>query len=171
MESIIQSYCKSPVGDIRVSGTENFVTEIVFCKKDCVHRKETVHLPSVILDCQKQISQYFKGEIQNFTISFQLNGTDFQKLVWQELLKIPYGETVSYKDLSKKLNNVMAIRAVANANAKNKLAIVIPCHRVIGSNNSLTGYAGGVEKKKYLLELEKKHKYGQQFLFNHIKAF
>ena len=101
-----------------------------------------------------ELSEYFSGKRKIFTLPLHLIGTNFQKSVWEELLKIPYGNTVSYMQLSKNIGDTKAIRAVANANATNKIAIIVPCHRVIGSDGSLTGYAGGLERKRWLLNLE-----------------
>lgn len=106
-------------------------------------------------ELRNQLSEYFSGERKDFTLPLHPEGTDFQKSVWQELLKIPYGTTRSYADQSKALGIPEAIRAVANANAMNRIAIIIPCHRVIGSNGRLTGYAGGLKRKKWLLDHEK----------------
>jgi len=102
----------------------------------------------------KQLQEYFDKKRKQFELPLQLVGTDFQQIVWSGLLEIPHGKTLSYLELSKKLGNSLAIRAVASANAANKIAILIPCHRVIGSQGELTGYAGGIWRKKYLLELE-----------------
>ncbi len=104
-----------------------------------------------------QLKEYFDGTRKEFDIPYELVGTEFQKKVWKELLKIPYGETISYKELAIRIGNERAQRAVGGANNKNKLAIIVPCHRVIGSNGSLVGYASGVDVKKMLLELEKSH--------------
>lgn len=103
---------------------------------------------------ENELNDYFKGNLKEFTIPLDLIGTDFQKKVWNELIKIPFGETRSYKDQSIAVGDLLAIRAVANANGKNKIAIIVPCHRVIGSDGSLTGYAGGKKRKQFLLELE-----------------
>lgn len=103
---------------------------------------------------ETELNNYFKGNLKEFTIPLDLIGTDFQKKVWNELIKIPFGETRSYKDQSIAVGDLLAIRAVANANGKNKIAIIVPCHRVIGSDGSLTGYAGGKKRKQFLLELE-----------------
>lgn len=103
---------------------------------------------------ENELNDYFKGNLKEFTIPLDLIGTDFQKKVWNELIKIPFGETRSYKEQSIAVGDLLAIRAVANANGKNKIAIVVPCHRVIGSDGSLTGYAGGKKRKQFLLELE-----------------
>lgn len=105
---------------------------------------------------ENELNDYFKGNLKEFSIPLDLIGTDFQKKVWNELIKIPFGETRSYKEQSIAVGDLLAIRAVANANGKNKIAIVVPCHRVIGSDGSLTGYAGGKKRKQFLLELESK---------------
>ena len=114
-------------------------------------------------DAVSQLREYFNGERTVFNLKLNLIGTDFQKRVWQALLDIPYAKTTSYLQLSKTLGDVKAIRAVAAANGKNPLWIVVPCHRVIGSDGSLTGYAGGLHRKKWLLEHESPVK--QQSLF------
>lgn len=106
---------------------------------------------------QKELAEYFDGKRQTFTVVLDMPGTEFQKAVWNELVKIPYGETVSYKRQAIKLNKPLAVRAVANANGQNRVAIVIPCHRVIGEDGSLTGYGGGLPRKRWLIDLEKKN--------------
>ena len=110
-----------------------------------------------------ELNDYFQGKRTHFDFKLNPKGTEFQQKVWQALLEIPYGKTCSYMDLSKKLGDVKAIRAVASANGKNPLWIVVPCHRVIGTDGSLTGYAGGLWRKKWLLEHESPS--GQQTLF------
>lgn len=105
----------------------------------------------------KQLDEYFNGKRQQFDLPLDLTGTIFQTKVWQELLKIPYGQTKSYKDIATAINNPKAYRAVGMANNKNRIMIVVPCHRVISSDNKLTGYAGGLEKKEFLLNLESKY--------------
>ena len=113
-----------------------------------------VEIPSALKEANLQLSEYFEGKRKEFSFKLNPKGTDFQQKVWQELLKIPFGKTTSYLELSKQLGDVKAIRAVAAANGKNPLWIVVPCHRVIGSDGSLTGYAGGLWRKKWLLEHE-----------------
>lgn len=103
---------------------------------------------------ETQVAEYFKKERKEFDIPLDLVGTEFQKKVWLSLLEIPYGETISYLQQAQSIGKPTAVRAVANANGKNKIAIVLPCHRVVGSDDSLTGYGGGVWRKKKLLELE-----------------
>lgn len=105
---------------------------------------------------ENELKNYFEGNLKEFSIPLDFIGTEFQKKVWSELVKIPFGETKSYKDQAIAVGDLLAIRAVANANGKNKIAIIVPCHRVIGSDGSLTGYAGGKHRKQFLLELESK---------------
>ena len=105
-------------------------------------------------ETRKQLDEYFRGERKKFDIPLQTVGTDFQKTVWEALLKIPYGKTSSYTKLAKQIDNEKAVRAVANANGANAIGIIIPCHRIIGSNGQLVGYAGGLPLKKKLLDLE-----------------
>lgn len=116
-------------------------------------QKET----SLIKNTKQQLDEYFAGKRKKFDIPIKLDGTDFQINVWKELLKIPYGETCSYLDIAKRIGNPKASRAVGMANNKNKIIIIVPCHRVIGSNKKLVGYACGLEVKEKLLELERKN--------------
>jgi methylated-DNA-[protein]-cysteine S-methyltransferase len=109
----------------------------------------------VLKDVQKELDQYFAGKLTKFTTKLAFNGTPFQNQVWKELTRIPYGETISYLDLATRIDNPKAVRAVGMANGANPIAIIVPCHRVIGSNGSLTGFGGGIPTKRALLELEK----------------
>ena len=109
---------------------------------------------NLIKQCKEQLDKYFKKQLKEFNIKYKVEGTEFQKKVWKELLQIKYGTNISYKQLAERIGKPTAVRAVANAVGKNKIGIIIPCHRIIGSNGTLTGYAGGLENKKYLLELE-----------------
>lgn len=120
-------------------------------------------IPKDLIACATQLKAYFDGNRTQFQLQLNPEGTDFQKLVWLALQDIPFGKSISYLELSKKLGDPKAIRAVANANAKNPLWIVVPCHRVIGTDGSLTGYAGGLHRKSWLLNHESTHK--QQSLF------
>jgi methylated-DNA-[protein]-cysteine S-methyltransferase len=119
----------------------------------------------LLIETQRQLNAYFAGKIQDFDIPLQFVGTEFQQKVWNQLLQIKYGETDSYLSLSKKLANQKAIRAVASANGANAISIIIPCHRIIGSNGELIGYAGGLAAKKKLLELENPGLQNQLSLF------
>ena len=111
----------------------------------------------VIEKVSHQLNEYFQNQRREFEIPLLFVGTDFQKKVWNELLKISYGKTISYGDLAHRIGMPNAVRAVANANAVNAISIIAPCHRVIGSNGSLTGYGGGLERKRFLLDLEKNY--------------
>jgi len=114
----------------------------------------STNIPPYLQECIQQLNEYFNKIRTTFNLKLNPQGTDFQKRVWKELLNVPHGKTRSYLEQSKKLGDVKAIRAVASANGKNPIWIVIPCHRIIGSDGSLTGYAGGLWRKKWLLELE-----------------
>lgn len=145
------AYVNTPVGVAEITGDENGVS--VIHVMDAEHPM-TKKIPSHLKEAALQLTEYFQGKRREFTFKINPSGSDFQKNVWNELLKIPYGKTVSYMDITKKLGDVKAIRAVASANGKNPLWIVVPCHRVLGSDGSLTGYAGGLWRKKWLLEHE-----------------
>ena len=148
---------ETPLGHAKVTGDTNGITSVSI--SDTTKQLSEI-IPENLLDCVTQLKAYFREERQNFDLKLNPNGTDFQKRVWQELQKIPYGKTCSYLELSKKLGNP---KAVANANGKNPLWIIIPCHRVIGSDGRLTGYAGGLYRKQWLINHENRHK--QQTLF------
>jgi methylated-DNA-[protein]-cysteine S-methyltransferase len=141
----------TPLGITEIQGDENGISKIYIRDEDV---EITSKIPSELKEAAIQLQEYFEGKRTHFTIFLHPSGTEFQKKVWQELLNIPFGKTCSYLELSKKLGDVKAIRAVAAANGKNPLWIVVPCHRVIGSDGSLTGYAGGLWRKKWLLEHE-----------------
>lgn len=144
------SYYDSPVGKIEIICTEDAVISLMFVDTERYICKTNNFTKNVIM----QLDQYFKGTRQAFQLKIDLQGTNFQNKVWNELLKIPYGTTISYKDLAEKIGNINSSRAVGNANGKNIVWILIPCHRVVGSNGNLTGYAGGIDKKQWLLEHE-----------------
>ncbi|SMG24107.1 methylated-DNA-[protein]-cysteine S-methyltransferase [Marivirga sericea] len=116
--------------------------------------------PKVVAGLENQFLEYFNGHRKTFQVDFSLVGTDFQKEVWQKLLDIPYGKTISYGKLAAQLGDVKKIRAVANAVGKNPIPIVIPCHRVVGMHGKLTGYIGGLQNKKFLIELESNRQLG-----------
>ena len=153
------AFIESPLGITKIVGDENGISEISVLSEGAI----TAEIPAQLQECVSQLREYFEGERNNFDFKLNPQGTDFQQRVWQELLNIPFGKTMSYLDLSKKLGDVKAIRAVASANGRNPLWIVVPCHRVIGTDGSLTGYAGGLWRKKWLLEHESPAK--QQSLF------
>jgi methylated-DNA-[protein]-cysteine S-methyltransferase len=150
----------TPLGITKLEGDESGLTAITILNDELA---VSTIIPEVLEDAVYQLQEYFDEKRQSFSLTLNPAGTDFQKRVWDELQNIPFGKTVSYLDLSKTLGNVKAIRAVAAANGKNPLWIVVPCHRVIGSDGSLTGYAGGLHRKKWLLDHESPVK--QQSLF------
>lgn len=153
------TFFKCPLGVVKIVGDANGISEISILDEGEVSDS----IPNDLEQAVIQLQEYFEGKRTHFDLKLNPKGTDFQQSVWQELLNIPYGETLSYMELSKKIGDVKAIRAVATANGKNPLWIVIPCHRVIGTDGSLTGYAGGLWRKKWLLELE--NPTNQQSLF------
>lgn len=146
-------YHNTPVGWLEILSDTDFVCQINFVKKP-VDGFNPKFVPPVVIECCKQLDEYFNGSRKQFEFAYKLLGTDFQIRVWQELEKIPYGTMVTYAEQAIKLGDVKSIRAVGTANGKNKLAIVVPCHRVVGTDGSLTGYAGGIDKKKWLLQHE-----------------
>jgi methylated-DNA-[protein]-cysteine S-methyltransferase len=124
-----------------------------------------IPVPPLINQCVTELAEYFAGNLKIFEVSVQQEGTVFQQLVWSELLGIDYGKTISYLQLAKRLGNAKVIRAAASTNGKNKIAIIVPCHRVIGAQRNLVGYAGGLHRKRWLLEHETRFTYGTQTLF------
>ncbi len=152
---------KTPLGTAEITGDSNGISQIEITDDTVITPADKT--PKELVEAVQQITAYFNGEIKFFDLKLNPSGTAFQKKVWKALEQIPYGTTTSYLELSKKLRNVKVIRAVAAANGKNPLWIVVPCHRVIGIKGSLTGYAGGLWRKKWLLEHESPPK--QQSLF------
>lgn len=154
-------FINSPLGITKIIGDENGIS--VISVSDVGSNEDSEIIPEVLKDAVSQLNEYFEGKRTDFDLKLNPKGTEFQQKVWKALLEIPYGKTVSYMDQTKKMGDVKAIRAVASANGKNPLWIVVPCHRVIGTNGSLTGYAGGLSRKKWLLEHESPS--AQQSLF------
>jgi methylated-DNA-[protein]-cysteine S-methyltransferase len=156
------TYYQSPVGVMQINGTEDMITSISFEER---MGEPTATLPALLDECVQQFVEYFAGTRQVFTIPTAQTGTEFQQRVWRELAKISFGETYSYLDVALRLGDKNSIRAVGNANGKNKLNIIIPCHRVIGANGKLVGYGGGLWRKQWLLEHEAKYAHGILTLF------
>lgn len=168
MKTILYTYYNSPCGDIIIGSIDD---ELCLC--DWANRKnrETIdrRMRRILkADMQQgtspiiertilQLNEYFSGERKFFDIPLRFAGTDFQQRVWKELCRIPYGQTASYGEIAARIGMPTSVRAVANANGANAIAIFVPCHRVIGSNKTLTGYAGGLAAKQFLLDLETKH--------------
>lgn len=145
-------YYNSPIGILEIICSEDSILSVMFVEQE----KPVMNKGNEILEKTiAQLNEYFNGSRRTFDLKVSLNGTDFQKNVWNELLNISYGETLSYKNLAIRVGNEKSVRAVGSANGRNKIWIIIPCHRVIGTNGSLTGYAGGIDRKQWLLNHEK----------------
>lgn len=144
------AFIKTPLGTAKITGDEHGIASISILEEGELTKK----IPKDLKEAVNQLQDYFNGKRTAFDFKLNPQGTEFQQKVWNALLEIPFGKTVSYMDITKKLGDVKAIRAVASANGKNPLWIVVPCHRVIGTDGSLTGYAGGLWRKKWLLEHE-----------------
>lgn len=143
-------YYDTYAGRIGIAEENGAITHLIFSERDW-----TVEETDLIKETKRQLDEYFAGKRKEFDIPTRLEGTEFQKRVWEELRKIPYGKTVTYKDIAEAVGCQKGFRAVGLANNRNPISIIYPCHRVIGSNGSLTGYGGGLDVKEKLLELER----------------
>jgi methylated-DNA-[protein]-cysteine S-methyltransferase len=152
------AHLESPIGTLLISGDAGGLQQILFSTNGRPARPDPAWQEdySALGDVIRQLRAYFAGELENFALALAPQGTPFQQKVWSELQKIPYGETISYGELARRIGNPNASRAVGLANGSNPISIVIPCHRVIGSNGKLTGYGGGLPIKEKLLALEKR---------------
>ena len=151
LNSTHTSYLESPIGTLEIKADESSIISILFLD-NATHEKENTN--DVIETCRKQLKEYFSESRKQFEIPLNFSGTDFQNKVWQQLQTISFGKTISYLQMAKNLGDPNCIRAAGTANGKNPFAIVVPCHRVIGSNGDLVGYAGGLWRKQWLLEHE-----------------
>lgn len=146
--------CPSPIGPLEIAGSETAVHRIEFQPKGFVVRGQA---PAVLRQCAVELKDYFKGLRHDFTVPLYFGGTEFQTSVWQALTHIPYGEVVSYKHIAEAVDRPRAFRAVGGANNKNPLPIIVPCHRVLGSDGKMVGYGSGIWRKEWLLAHEKRH--------------
>ncbi|MBL85349.1 MAG: cysteine methyltransferase [Winogradskyella sp.] len=153
-------YVETPLGITKIVGDQDGITHVSILDNS---ENTSDNIPESLLECVTQLKAYFNNQLNTFDLKLNPEGTDFQKKVWKQLSKIPYGKTISYLDLAKQLGDAKTIRAAASANGKNPLWIIVPCHRVIGTDGSLTGYAGGLHRKQWLLNHESEYK--QQTLF------
>lgn len=149
-------------GYFKITSTEESITHLSF---EDEKSEPSVVIPPIIERAKNQLKAYLTGKTDAFDLKLEPTGTDFQKRVWTELQKIPFGKTISYLDLAKKLGDEKVIRAAASANGKNPIPLIIPCHRVIGQNGKLVGFSGGLHRKKWLLDHENKHANGVLTLF------
>lgn len=143
-------YLESELGLIEITASSKGITSVYFVDA----QKLTASSNEFTTQCKQQLSEYLNSQRQTFDLPLDSHGTDFQHQVWQGLLTIPYGQVASYSDIANHINNPKAVRAVGAANGKNPISIIVPCHRVIGANGTLTGYAGGLERKQWLLQHE-----------------
>ena len=161
---------ESPLGPLLIAEENGHITEVSFMEADTrkkfhqnaidpsrvVSEKEAaINASPVLKSCISELDAYFAGKLKAFTVPIKLDGTDFRKKVWAALMTIPYGETISYKELAQRIDNPKAVRAVGGANHHNPISIIVPCHRVIGASGTLTGYGGGLNNKEFLIALEK----------------
>ena len=165
------AYYQSPVGILEIQGSCDSISAVLFVNSwkgtKLVEDELNFAKPqsAIIKNCMLQLDEYFAGTRTTFILDTVQPGTGFQQTVWKELCNIPYGHTISYLELSKRIGNVKAIRAVGTANGNNSISIIVPCHRVIGANGSLVGYGGDLWRKKWLLDHEAKNAHGVQTLF------
>ncbi len=154
------TYYRSAIGVLQIEAEAEGISAIDFVDEEKTAGNDTASAgrPAVLAECVRQLDEYFKGQRKEFTLNLLPRGTGFQRRAWEQLRQIPYGETISYGRQAERMGNKKACRAVGGANGKNPISIVIPCHRVIGKNGSLTGFGSGVWRKEWLLEHEKKFK-------------
>lgn len=167
MSDTFTTYYQSPVGLLRISGTDQYVSEVHFMNEDekAASPPATSPLPPMAIQATEQLIQYFHGNRRVFELPLYQKGSGFQEKVWNELSNIPFGKTISYQELSRRLGDPKSIRAAGSANGKNHIAIIVPCHRVIGAKGDLVGFGGGLARKKWLLNHENKVAHGVQTLF------
>jgi methylated-DNA-[protein]-cysteine S-methyltransferase len=156
------TYLPSPIGIIRIEGDEENIQSVSFTDEQQIQDGNS---SPAIENCKTQLKEYFEGKRKQFDIKLMREGTAFQVQVWEKLCHIPYGRTASYMDIAKAIQNEKSVRAVGAANGQNPIAIIVPCHRVIGHSGKLTGYAGGLWRKQWLLEHEAKFEFGVVGLF------
>lgn len=152
MTQMHTAFYKSEIGFLRAIGSDDRLHELEFTDLKSAPHSE---VPACLQECFGQLDEYFKGSRDRFTLNLKPQGTDFQQSVWQQLVKIPFGQTTSYLNIATAIGNKKAIRAVGAANGRNRIPIIIPCHRVIGSDGSLIGFGGGIWRKEWLLKHEK----------------
>jgi methylated-DNA-[protein]-cysteine S-methyltransferase len=163
----ISAIYDSPVGSLLIEAMDDAITALLFKEEKDIRQltSNATANSKLINNCIQQLNEYFDGTRRQFDFPFQQNGTPFKQKIWLALTQIPYGQTISYMEVSKRTGDVKAIRAVGTTNGKNQLSILVPCHRVIGSNGTLTGYGGGLWRKQWLLEHEAKIAHGVRTLF------
>ena len=149
------AHYQSPIGMVEIEATQAEIVALNFVDQP---QPVDAEQPEILKECVKQIEEFFSGQRKMFSVNLSLRGTKFQNAVWRRLVKIPYGQTCSYGEFAAAIGKSAACRAVGNANGKNPISIIVPCHRLIGSNGSLTGYGGGLWRKEWLLKHESDHR-------------
>lgn len=147
---IYTSYIVTELGIIEIRATSRKLLSVLFVEEE----NENVTENEITRRCAKELLEYFEGKRKEFDISLEIDGSEFQKLVWNEILKIPYGTVTTYKEIARRIGRENSVRAVGNIIGKNPILIIVPCHRIVGSNGKMTGYVAGIEKKEMLLKLE-----------------
>ena len=153
MNGMGEAYYESPIGWVRIVGNDHGIFSLGFIEKAPPAGFCT---PPSLKDCVEELDGYFKGALNEFDVKLRPDGTEFQKEVWAQVLQIPFGRTISYKGIAERIGKPKAVRAVGNANGRNRIPIIIPCHRIVGSKGDLTGYGGGLWRKEWLLNHEQK---------------
>jgi methylated-DNA-[protein]-cysteine S-methyltransferase len=154
-QTVYQAYLASEIGTLAIAGTEDYITSVEFVEPNQGYSNGIrAEIPQAVRDCINQFEEYFNGDRREFSVRLEPEGTEFQKRVWRQLSTIPYGTTTTYLDIAKAVGNEKAVRAVGAANGQNPISIIVPCHRVIGSDGKLTGYGGGLWRKEWLLKHE-----------------
>jgi methylated-DNA-[protein]-cysteine S-methyltransferase len=161
-EQYFYTYLKTPVGCLKLSSNAIALTAVSFCEEQ---GEESIQLPDILIQTTQQLIEYFNGTRSTFKLNLAPNGTEFQKNVWEFVKKVPFGETATYLEIARLTGSANNTRAVGLANGKNPIPIIIPCHRIIGSNGRLTGYAGGIKRKSWLLQHEINHSIPTDRLF------
>jgi methylated-DNA-[protein]-cysteine S-methyltransferase len=153
---VYKAYYNSPIGTVEIVSDENYILSLSFV--DNATENNLDNAPEILQSALQQVEEYFQGKRSVFDVKLKAEGTEFQQKVWQRLVEVPYGNTAGYGEIAVAVGNSKACRAVGGANNKNKIAIIIPCHRIVGADGSLTGYAGGLWRKEWLLKHEKDNK-------------
>ena len=161
MTEPLTAYYRSPIGVLEIAGSRDGIASVLFVD-DVAGENGT---PPELQDCVAQLDEYFGGKRKEFSVKLDLRGTEFQKRVWRALQEIPFGRTVSYLDIASAIGNKESTRAVGRANGQNPISIIVPCHRVIGSDGGLTGYGGGLWRKRWLLDFESRTHQDALFAF------
>ena len=162
MENIFKTTVETPIGYLELTTDHNYLLSVTFTDN---YLQPSGYQPNILMETAKQIGEYFRGIRKVFNLNLQPAGTDFQIKVWEQVMKVSFGETVSYLEIAKQTGSKNNTRAVGMANGKNPIPIIIPCHRIIGLNGKLTGYAGGLDRKKWLLNHELQFSHHPNLLF------